>query len=267
MDTVHPRRFFVILHIFLSWCLRMREAKYLQIYNWLSAQIKTKAFLPGDKIPNETELASMFGVHRMTVRQAIDKLVSNHMLIRTRGKGTFLLSEKMPVLTRSLEGISTYHEDIVKAGLEPRYKTLEAFVREPDPFVAEKLQLDAGSQVVFLKRVMLASNIPLVLEYCYLPDDLFADILDKNLNSILYNVIKNEYGMRLMHSRQEISAIIPDDLDRKILKINSSCACICVESVVFNDFGRAVEYAYSVYRGDKYKFKCDIGKYIVSEYE
>ena len=75
----------------------MSEAKYVKIYNWLSEQISNKVFVPGDKIPNETEIAAKFNVHRMTVRQAIDKLVNNHMLIRTRGKGTFLLSEKTPV--------------------------------------------------------------------------------------------------------------------------------------------------------------------------
>lgn len=240
----------------------MSEAKYVKIYNWLSEQISNKVFVPGDKIPNETEIAAKFNVHRMTVRQAIDKLVNNHMLIRTRGKGTFLLSEKTPVLTRSLAGISTYYDDIVRAGLEPKYKTIHAMIQDPCEETAGKLGLQAGEQIIFLKRLMLANNVPLVLEHCYLPEELFPDILDKNLNSILYNVIREEYGMKLMHSSQEIGAILPEESDRKILKISSTNACLWVESVVFNDAGRAVEYAYSLYRGDKYRFRCDIDNYM-----
>jgi DNA-binding GntR family transcriptional regulator len=243
----------------------MSEAKYLKIYNWLSDQIKSKVFQPGDKIPNETEIAEMFNVHRMTVRHAIDKLVSSHMLIRTRGKGTFLLSEKEPILTRSLAGISSYHDDIVKAGLEAKYKTLEAMIKDPDTNVIEKLGLESGEQVIYIKRLMLANEIPLVLEYCYLPEKLFSDILDKNLNSILYKVIQEEYGMKLMHSSQEIGAILPDERERKFLKIGNNCACIWVEGIVYNDSGRAVEYTRSVYRGDKYKFRCDIGNYIIQK--
>lgn len=243
----------------------MTEAKYLTIYNWLSDQIKTKTFKPGDKIPNETEIAEMFNVHRMTVRHAIDKLVSSHMLIRTRGKGTFLLSEKEPILTRSLEGISSYYDDIVKAGLNPRYKTLEAMIMDQQNSIGEKLELAPGEQVVFLKRLMLANDIPMVIEYCYLPEKLFSDILDKNLNTILYKIIGEEYGMKLMHSSQEIGAILPDEKDRKILKISNNCACIWVEGIVYNESGQAVEYAKSIYRGDKYKFKCNIGNYIVEK--
>jgi len=241
----------------------MSEAKYLKIYSWLSDQIKNKVYQPGDKIPNETELAEMFHVHRMTVRHAIDKLVSNHMLIRTRGKGTFLLSEKEPILTRSLEGISSYHDDIVKAGLVPRYKTLMAMIKEPDAVISEKLDLGPEDQVIYIKRLMLANEVPLVLEHCYLPERLFPDILDKNLNSILYKVIHEEYGMKLMHSSQEIGAILPDETERKFLKIGNTCACIWVEGIVYNESGNAVEYTKSIYRGDKYKFKCNIGNYII----
>ena len=241
----------------------MTESKYLTIYNWLSDQIKNKVFKPGDKIPNETELAEMFHVHRMTVRHAIDKLVSSHMLIRTRGKGTFLLSDKEPILTKSLEGISSYYDDIVKLGMTPRYKTLESKIMEQHDSIGEKLGLDIGEPVVYLKRLMLANDIPMVIEICYLPEKFFSDILDRNLNTILYKLIREEYGMKLMHSSQEIGAILPDEQDRKILKISNTCACIWVEGIVYNELGQAVEYTKSIYRGDKYKFKCNIGNYIV----
>ncbi len=243
----------------------MTETKYLMIYNWLSEQIKNKIYNPGDKIPNETELAEMFNVHRMTVRHAIDKLVNKHMLIRTRGKGTFLLSDKEPILTKSLEGISSYYDDIIKSGMTPRYKTLESKIMEQHNSVGEKLGLDIGEPVVYLKRLMLANEIPMVIEHCYLPDTLFSDILDKNLNTILYKIIRDEYGMKLMHSSQEIGAMLPDEQDRKILKISNTCACIWVEGIVYNDLGQAVEYTKSIYRGDKYKFQCNIGNYIIAK--
>jgi DNA-binding GntR family transcriptional regulator len=112
---------------------------------------------------------------------------------------------------------------------------------------------------------MLANDIPLILEYCYLPEKLFSDILDKNLNSILYKVILEEYGMKLMHSIQEIGAILPSEMERKFLKISNNCACIWAEGIVYNDTGKAVEYTRSIYRGDKYKFKCNIGNYIIEQ--
>jgi GntR family transcriptional regulator len=240
----------------------MSTPKYQIIYQFLSEQIRDKKILPGDKIPNESELAAMFQVHRMTVRQAIDKLVNDHMLVRKRGKGTFLLSEKYPVLTRSLEGISTYFDDIVNAGLEPCYRTLEAKIDSFDESITSQLGLQPGDQVVYMKRLMLASNVPLVLERCYLPAELFADILEKELNTMLYKIIRDSYGMTLVHSRQELTAVLPSEEERKLLKIGSTCPCIRVEGVVHNDSGRVIEYTRSLYRGDKYRFQCSIGSYL-----
>jgi GntR family transcriptional regulator len=239
----------------------MSTPKYQIIYQYLSEQIRDKKIVPGDKIPNESELATMFQVHRMTVRQAINKLINDHMLVRKRGKGTFLLSEKYPVLTRSLGGIATYHDDIVQAGLEPCYRTLEARIDRTEPEVAAHLGLPQGDPVVYMKRLMLASTIPMVLERCYLPAELFPDILEKELDTVLYKIIHEFYGMNLMQARQELSSVLPSEEERKLLKISSNCPCIKVEGIVHNDKGRIIEYTRSLYRGDKYRFQCSIGRY------
>lgn len=240
----------------------MAKSKYLVIYEWLSEQIRNKVYQPGDKIPNENELAAMFSVHRMTVRQAIDKLVNDHMLVRKRSKGTFLLSEKSPVLTRSLESITTYYDDIISAGMEPHYKTIAAGIEFASAEIAAHLNIEVTQPVIFLYRLMLASGVPLVLERSVLPTDLVPDFLEKKLDTVLYKVLHEDYGMRLLHSRQELGAVMPTENERKYLKIGDNCPCIWVESVVFSDTGRAVEFSRALHRADKYRFRCAIGGYV-----
>jgi len=241
------------------------QPKYMAIHEWLSKQITSKALSPGDRIPSEVELSAMFGVHRMTVRQAIDKLVGEHMLVRIRGKGTYLLSDKKPVLTRSLETISTYHDDIAKAGLVPRYKTLEARIIPADDVLAGHLGLPPGAGVVYLSRLMLASDVPLALEQCYLPADAFAGLLDRPLDTILYKVLMEEFKACLNYSRNEIGTVMPTESERKLLMIGENCPCMWVEGVVFDHTGRAVEFSRALYRGDKYRFKCSIGRYMCQD--
>lgn len=48
---------------------------YYQIKNKIQEWIVTKQYLPGEKIPSENELARIFSVSRLTVRQAIAVLV------------------------------------------------------------------------------------------------------------------------------------------------------------------------------------------------
>jgi GntR family transcriptional repressor for pyruvate dehydrogenase complex len=50
---------------------------------------------PGQKIPGEMDLVSLFGVSRISVRQAIHQLVGMGILTIKRGEGTFV-TESMP---------------------------------------------------------------------------------------------------------------------------------------------------------------------------
>lgn len=50
----------------------------------------------GQKIPNEFELAEMFGVGRSTIREAVKGLVSKGILEVRRGSGTYVISTSSP---------------------------------------------------------------------------------------------------------------------------------------------------------------------------
>jgi DNA-binding GntR family transcriptional regulator len=236
------------------------KPKYLLICEWLSKQIETKEYRPGDRIPSEHELAAMFKVHRMTIRHAIDELVENHLLVRKRRSGTFLLCEKSPMLIRrSLESIPTYYEDIKQAGFDPSYKTLEAKVisgTEPD---VSKLGLRAGDPVLSIYRMMLANNLPLALERCYLPGKLFPGLIDRNLDTALYDLMR-DYQIVPHFAEQEIAAVLPNASERRLLKVTERCPCIQISSLAFDQSGRPIELSVALHRGDKYRFKCSIGK-------
>ncbi|MCB7321131.1 FadR family transcriptional regulator [Lacrimispora sp. 210928-DFI.3.58] len=50
----------------------------------------------GQKIPNEFELAELFGVGRSTIREAVKGLVSKGILEVRRGSGTYVVSTSLP---------------------------------------------------------------------------------------------------------------------------------------------------------------------------
>lgn len=238
--------------------------KYRIIYEYLRQQIREEKLRPGDRLPNESELAARFRVHRMTVRQAIDILVNDHIVVRKRGRGTFLLREAPAMLTRSLEAISTYHGDIVRAGLNPLYIILDARSKIPEAEVLRSLELAPDTPVIYIKRVMYAQDVPLVIERSYLPLELFPDLLERPLDTALYEVIHEHYGMRLARSLQELQAVIPQPRERRLLKISGTCPCVAITGTVYNEQGRAVEFTRALYRGDRYVFKCLIGRYLLN---
>lgn len=56
----------------------------------LIARVRREGLRPGLTLPSETTLATDFGVSRLTVRRAIERLVQQGVLVRRRGVGTFV---------------------------------------------------------------------------------------------------------------------------------------------------------------------------------
>lgn len=69
---------------------------YRQIANMLRRAITSSQLLPGDQLPSETKLIAHFGVARMTVRQAIQELRSEGLVVSEHGRGVFVRS--MPAI-------------------------------------------------------------------------------------------------------------------------------------------------------------------------
>ena len=93
--------------------LRSR-AKYVVVREHLLALI-AQGLEPGAPMPSERELCELFGVSRMTVRQAVDTLVVDGVLKRHQGKGTFVASPKVDLQLR----LTSFTEEMRRRGMTP----------------------------------------------------------------------------------------------------------------------------------------------------
>ena len=73
-----------------------------QVFKQLERQIISGSWLPGTKIPSEHELASMMGVSRVTVREALQKLNTLGLLEARRGEGTYVKELSVDACMNSL---------------------------------------------------------------------------------------------------------------------------------------------------------------------
>lgn len=64
---------------------------YMQIQQDLLKKINDGTFLPGEMIPSERQLAAQYQVSRLTVQNAVNALVEAGKLVRSKGKGTFVI--------------------------------------------------------------------------------------------------------------------------------------------------------------------------------
>jgi GntR family transcriptional regulator len=137
---------------------------------------------PGSPAPSERELVQHFGVARMTVRQALDALVSEGLLERVPGRGTFVSRAKIDVQVR----LSSYTEEMGRRNLEPGARTLLARMESAGPGVARALEIGEGDKVVHWQRLRLADDVPMCIEDAYLADSIVPRFLDQSLPDSLY---------------------------------------------------------------------------------
>ena len=63
---------------------------YAQLVGIIKRNISTGALSVGDLLPSEAELCRWMNISRNTVRQAIGELEDEGLVVRKRGKGTFV---------------------------------------------------------------------------------------------------------------------------------------------------------------------------------
>lgn len=63
---------------------------YQQVANSVRAAILTRKFQPGEKLPSQAELATRYGVARMTVQQSLRILRDEGLIVSRQGSGVFV---------------------------------------------------------------------------------------------------------------------------------------------------------------------------------
>lgn len=89
-------------------------AKYAILCTALRTQIEQGAFLSGDKLPSEKKLSEVHSCSRQTVRQALNVLEHEGLIVRRRGSGTYVAGLRSgEKRTHRIGVITTYITDYI----------------------------------------------------------------------------------------------------------------------------------------------------------
>ena len=70
------------------------EKKSDQVYRWLLAYIDENKFSGNQRLPSENALCRKLGVSRETIRVAIDRLVNEGIVYKSKGAGPIFTGKK-----------------------------------------------------------------------------------------------------------------------------------------------------------------------------
>jgi GntR family transcriptional regulator len=224
---------------------------YYQIQRVLMEKIRSGELSEGDAFASEGELARIYGVSRMTARQALHGLKTSGYAVGQKGRGTFVTRPKMEKNIMHLRGFT---EDMVQRGLAPSSRLLEQTVIRAEGDLSEKLRVGHGSAVLRLRRLRLADGIPMALEDSAIPLHLFPG-LDRIsfAERSLYQVLRENYGVRAGWADETIEALPATREESELLTIPKKASLLSISRIVMTTEETPTEVTCSRYRGDRYR--------------
>jgi DNA-binding GntR family transcriptional regulator len=222
---------------------------YVQIRESIRGEITGGVLKRGEKLPSEQELASKFKVSRMTIRESIEDLVDEGLLYRRHGVGTFVA---YPHLQRDHTRLTSFFDKAENVGIQVRATLLCKEVLPAKHKIAEALDISVGSKVIRVKTLRFADNVPITVHDAYVPHDLFAAIVNENLEVQHLWTLFEKYGYKVKRAIQRLEAREATKDIALLMKIKEGAPILFKERTVYADDGTPVEFTYCYNRGDVY---------------
>jgi len=225
---------------------------YARIETVLAGEITDGQLKIGQQLPTEDSLIVRFGVSRITVRRAIQNLVSRGLVEIRRGKGTFVAA---PKITQDLTELSGFVEDMRAVGRKPMARVLDREIVPADATVATQLALTRGQRVVRIRRVRLADGIPLSFDETFLPLEIGKKIITNNLKvEPIFSLLERKYDIPLIEADYKLDAVPAGIEVAAALKVKQQTPIFRIERTSYTTGGRPVDYETLHYRGDLVQF-------------
>ncbi|HEX8757777.1 MAG TPA: GntR family transcriptional regulator [Steroidobacteraceae bacterium] len=224
---------------------------YQQLQRALRQAIESRVLGPEDALPPERDLATEFHVSRITVRKAIDGLVSEGMLVRRQGSGTFVSAR----VEKNFSKLTSFSEDMRARGRTPRSVWLKRSVGSVTPEEALALRSSPGTPVYRFHRIRFADDAPMAVEYATVLASCLPSL--DSVESSLYEALEHA-GNRPVRALQRLRAVLFLAEQAELLQAQEKDAGLLVERLGFLKDGRAVEFTQSYFRGDIYDFVAEL---------
>lgn len=201
-------------------------------------------------IAPESELIESYQVSRSTVRQVLDMLVQEGLIYRQRGRGSFVAH---PTLEQTMLRIVSFTEDMRQRGFDPGTSVLTSRLISAPQEIAVKLEINLGEELAHVKRLRLADGEPMSIEESYLVHRYCRGVLEHNYaEQPLREILERDYGIRLVHAKQTIRAILATKDQAKLLDVPEKSALLFIERVTYSQDAIPVEFLRIYYRSDRY---------------
>lgn len=230
--------------------VRLDRTSPVPLYHQIASPIK-QAILsgqlpPGTRLEDELSMAKRLNVSRPTARRALQELGDHGLLVRRRGVGT----QVAPSRVHRPATLSSLFEDIVAAGGVPSTKVLEYSTNPATPEVANKLEIDPGTDVTEIRRLRFRDGIPIAILYNLVPAKWAPSAAD--LEECGFYEALGRHGVVPYMAKQSIGARKATPNEARLLEEAPNAALLTMIRSAHDENGRVVEWGEHFYRASVY---------------
>jgi len=215
--------------------------------------IKESEFMNGGFLPNEVDLAKKLGISRNTIRQALNKLVFEGLLVRKKGVGTTVADRSV---SSKVSNWLSFTQEMEAKGLVPEtFEVTTSWVR-PIPDVMRVFGISAEKEVLKLVRLRGLKDNPFVYFVSYFHPRVGLSG-EEDFSRPLYDILEQDYSTIAKLSREEIRACAADDKIAQHLNIPVGFPVLVRKRVVFDPGDRPIEYNVGYYKSDSFVYSIE----------
>jgi GntR family transcriptional regulator len=226
---------------------------YSQLRERLRERIMDGSYQQGARLPAESEISAIFGVSRITVRQALGDLQKEGIIVKAPGKGSFV-ARRTP--SQDLSRLEGFGEAMSRQGHRIVNRVLSHVDVTASATVAARLQLAPGALVTEVRRVRHLDNEPVSFEVSYLPSDIGKRLRDENLaERDIFLILEADYRIALGHADIQIGAVGADPSLAAALEVAPGAALLRIERLTWSAGGQPLDFEYLYVRGEAFQYE------------
>ena len=226
---------------------------YVQIKDGIARLIQNGTLNSGDMIPSENDLSRLFDISPMTVRQAMGELVSDGLIYRERGKGTFVSKRR---LQHQSDTLVSFSEDMLSRGMQPSSRILTIELSPPPQAITDYVDIAPNTPFTRIKRLRLADGVPVGVHDSYL-NDIEITLNELKAASSLYSLLESKQ-IFLDTGTETIEATSAKPKTAKLLRVNSGAPLLKAQRYVWDANGQFIEYVIALYHADLYRYTSNL---------
>ena len=234
----------------------MRPAAYRTLAAQLRDSIRNGEYADGRQLPTEGQLSASFSVSRQTVRRAMQDLVSEGIIYRVAGRGTYPVAEE----DRYVNHFGSV-EELMALSLDTECQVVSPLQRKVDVETASRLRL-RSDEVFTVALVRLHADIPFCYTSVYLPPrigQLLTDVDElsspRRSRVTVIGLIDARRGGSIAAAEQSISAAGAPPLAARHLGREAGEPLLRIDRLYFDDSDDPVELAVSYFDPEHYSYR------------